>query len=657
MDHLGHQISKREPHRMLRRIVGLTLSISLGLGSVALADFTLPTTTPDPLEAVGHRNYFSFYSSQQGDLTSDRWMVFVCRVWDTDSQAHLADPTWRWVDPEEYALMFTEHATPFFEWVSRGRYRPVFVPGEVVDVRIDTGDGTEIAARLCAGEAEQAIYRMNDAPDVRGAVIVTATICGDEFCGYGSAGAIQASMCVSSNITDCERQYSVIWGEPAPDLDWRIAPSGNGKFPWNERSVWVAGHSDKTVSHVIHELGHALGWQHSFSGETQNEYDNGMDFMSGALTVEEVWGQAPRVATHVYNLYTAGWLSHNEVAVHTSISGTVSYQLCDTYTGDHNCLKMLVLPSGVDGRFEVLGGRFKDGYDSGLPQEGVERYWIEQTSNDCHEVDSFGSRLCTTATRIRQAVHEPETLTVRKTLDAHDTYDYLDYTVEVSTAHTYTPGESFESSGRTVTIEQRQDDSFVITVSVDGPHRGRFADDDTNPHESAIEELADRGVTQGCAPTLFCPDGSVTRAQMAAFLIRAVGSEGDDERIMAFEFDDVPLDAWFAKYVNQLWELEITKGYGDRTFRPDVVVSRAQMATFLVRAFDIDVSKAPTGVFVDVTDSNVHAAAIATLSAQGTIEGCDVDARRFCPDTALRRDEMASWMVALAEIRDGQHQR
>ncbi len=633
-----------KPQRATRNIIWLTLSFSLGFGSVALADFTLPATKPDPLEAVGHRNYFNYYSSRHGDITSDRWIVFVCSVWDTENQPRLADPTWGWVSPEEYAQMFAEHAIPFFEWVSRGRYRPEFVPGQAIDVRIGTGDGTEHAAKMCEQEAEQAFYDTNDAPDVHGAMIVLQTTCGDDICGKGSAGAISASMCVSSNVTDCEQQYSVILGEPAPDLDWRIRPSGDGRFPWNERSVWVAGHNDLLVSTVIHELGHALGWPHSFSGETQNEYDNGMDFMSGALTVEEVWGQAPHVATHVYNLYTAGWLHpHSEVAVNTSTSGSLSHQLCDAYTGDHNCLKMLVLSSGEDGRFEVLGARIRDGYDSGILQEGVERYWIEQTPYSCHdEVDSFGTKLCNTTTRIRQAVHEPETLTVRKTLNENR---YIDYTEHVSTAHTYTPGESFESNGRTVTIGERQGDSFLVTVVGAEPHEGRFVDDDTNPHESAIEELADWGITQGCAPTLYCPDGSVTRAQMAAFLIRAVGAEDDDEGMAAF--NDVPADAWFAKYVSQLWELEITRGYGDGTFRPDVVVSRAQMATFLARAFDVDLSEALSGRFADVADNNVHASAIETLSAQGIIEGCDVEGRQFCPDTALRRDEMASWMTAL----------
>jgi hypothetical protein len=50
-----------------------------------------------------------------------------------------------------------------------------------------------------------------------------------------------------------------------------------------------------------------------------------------------------------------------------------------------------------------------------------------------------------------------------------------------------------------------------------------FGDDDGSIHEADIQALAATGITRGCAPDLYCPDQSVTRAQMAAFLHRAFG--------------------------------------------------------------------------------------------------------------------------------------
>jgi hypothetical protein len=54
----------------------------------------------------------------------------------------------------------------------------------------------------------------------------------------------------------------------------------------------------------------------------------------------------------------------------------------------------------------------------------------------------------------------------------------------------------------------------------------RFSDDDTSVFEADIDRLATARVTYGCDPpdnTMFCPDDAVTRAQMAAFLHRAIG--------------------------------------------------------------------------------------------------------------------------------------
>ena len=64
---------------------------------------------------------------------------------------------------------------------------------------------------------------------------------------------------------------------------------------------------------------------------------------------------------------------------------------------------------------------------------------------------------------------------------------------------------------------------FAIAGSAAGT--GIFRDDDSSVHESDIEQLAAAGITRGCNPPandLFCPEDPVTRAQMAAFLHRAL---------------------------------------------------------------------------------------------------------------------------------------
>ena len=115
----------------------------------------------------------------------------------------------------------------------------------------------------------------------------------------------------------------------------------------------------------------------------------------------------------------------------------------------------------------------------------------------------------------------------------------------------------------------------------------RFADvAASHPHAEFVERLAQLGVTRGCGDgTKFCPDDSVTRAQMAVFLSRAYSLGGGPDP----GFSDVPDDAWFATAVAAVAASGITVGCGDGTaFCPRRDTTRAQMATFLWRAEQVE---------------------------------------------------------------------
>lgn len=121
------------------------------------------------------------------------------------------------------------------------------------------------------------------------------------------------------------------------------------------------------------------------------------------------------------------------------------------------------------------------------------------------------------------------------------------------------------------------------------PPGGTFTDDNGNVHEPAIEAIAAEGITFGCDPpenTKYCPDDMVTRGQMAAFLDRGIGFP--DSSIDFFTDDDTSV---FEPDVNDIAEAEVTLGCddpeGDR-YCPGDSVGRAQMASFLVRALDLD---------------------------------------------------------------------
>jgi hypothetical protein len=113
-----------------------------------------------------------------------------------------------------------------------------------------------------------------------------------------------------------------------------------------------------------------------------------------------------------------------------------------------------------------------------------------------------------------------------------------------------------------------------------------FTDDDGSIFEADIIWLAETGITKGCNPpdnTMFCPTDPVTRGQMAAFLVRALGYT-DNGGGNLFTDDDGSV---FENDIDKLGTAGVTKGCNppDNTmFCPDAVVTREQMAAFLHRA-------------------------------------------------------------------------
>jgi len=104
-----------------------------------------------------------------------------------------------------------------------------------------------------------------------------------------------------------------------------------------------------------------------------------------------------------------------------------------------------------------------------------------------------------------------------------------------------------------------------------------------------IEQLAADGVTAGCGDHLYCPEAAVTRAQMAVFLLKARYGTGytPPEVGATTGFNDVPADHWAAAWIKQLAAEGITGGCAAGLYCPEDSVTRAQMAVFLVKTFDL----------------------------------------------------------------------
>jgi glucose/arabinose dehydrogenase len=104
-----------------------------------------------------------------------------------------------------------------------------------------------------------------------------------------------------------------------------------------------------------------------------------------------------------------------------------------------------------------------------------------------------------------------------------------------------------------------------------------------------IEDLAERGISGGCqaSPPLYCPDAAVTRAQMSAFLLKTEHGSSYVPPVCAGLFGDVSCPSLFADWIEQLSAEGITAGCGGGNYCPDSPVTRAQMAVFLTKTFNI----------------------------------------------------------------------
>jgi hypothetical protein len=106
-----------------------------------------------------------------------------------------------------------------------------------------------------------------------------------------------------------------------------------------------------------------------------------------------------------------------------------------------------------------------------------------------------------------------------------------------------------------------------------------------------IEKLYADHITSGCSssPLLYCPDRSITRAEMAVFLLKAKHGAAYTPPAAVGIFTDVPTTYWAASWIEQLYAEKLTGGcnLSPLSYCPDRSVTRAEMAVFLVRTFNL----------------------------------------------------------------------
>lgn len=287
----------------------------------------------DALDVIGDVSVMRRYSSGE-----DLWEVWVCDL----PRGHAA------IDSQTATEVLAGELAPYFSWLSEGNYRLVLVP----------------AGRAAPDPADeypcQTSIEQRSSGEANGAIVIT-----DEL-----------------NIPPA-------FARP----DTRRGPASSQiTFPDNGRVVRVGAHVALPEAWnfkpqlAAHELGHALGWPHSYQGDTggASQYDNPLDVMSGELPRDADLKGRPQ-GTLAVNRYAAGWIDPSHVGIQNG--GTATYLLGPVGSDG---LQLVVLPTQHRGTFTALDVRVSRHYDTGLEKEGVTVHTVDQTPSACHHPTAEG---------------------------------------------------------------------------------------------------------------------------------------------------------------------------------------------------------------------------------------------------------------------------
>ena len=173
------------------------------------------------------------------------------------------------------------------------------------------------------------------------------------------------------------------------------------------------------------------------------------------------------------------------------------------------------------------------------------------------------------------------------------------------------------------------EDNSVLNFFYDVPNGAYFYE--------AVKWAVKDGITTGVGNDLFAPEQPCTRAQIVTFLWRAAGSP---EPKTASSFTDVPVSAYYAKAVAWAVENGITNGMTATMFAPDATCTRGQSVTFLYRALKGTASGSAN--FTDVKSDAFYADAINWAVANNVTNG--TSNTTFSPNADCTRAEIVTFL-------------
>jgi RHS repeat-associated protein/uncharacterized repeat protein (TIGR01451 family) len=172
---------------------------------------------------------------------------------------------------------------------------------------------------------------------------------------------------------------------------------------------------------------------------------------------------------------------------------------------------------------------------------------------------------------------------------------------------------------------------------------------ETHPFYTFISKLSARGITLGCGGGNYCPGLAVTRDQMAAFIIRALG-DFNPPAPASQRFNDVEPSNIFYSFIDEMAVKQITLGCSTNPplYCPSLNVTREQMAAFIIRSLHAPGYQPPppsTQRFNDVAPSNIFYSFIDEMAVRQITLGCSTSPPLYCPLLNVTRDQMAAFLI------------
>ncbi|WP_107838474.1 S-layer homology domain-containing protein [Metasolibacillus meyeri] len=175
------------------------------------------------------------------------------------------------------------------------------------------------------------------------------------------------------------------------------------------------------------------------------------------------------------------------------------------------------------------------------------------------------------------------------------------------------------------------------------PAANAYVFKDLNPNADyykPVLDLVNRGVVSGYSDGTFRPSETVTRGEAAKIIALAMGLNVTRQKNPGFT--DVQQSHPYYAYIAAIANEGIIDGFGDKTFKPNELITRGQIAKALTLGFQLEVATKMNHNFKDVTSQNANEAYIQTLYNLNIAKG--TTANTFEPFGTVTRAQLATFI-------------